>query len=220
MSFDRFAGRYTSILDRSVGSGGADYFATIKASYLAALLPEGRPAKILDYGCGVGLVSSQLAHAVPDAVLHGFDPSAESIAQVPEQLRARGRFSANLDELDRDYDLIFVANVMHHIPPPERPGVVGELARRLAPAGRLTVIEHNPLNPATRLVVARCPLDEDAILLPRRETERHLRNAGLQVARHDYITFFPRRLSLLRPLEARLGWLPLGAQYAVVATRA
>lgn len=220
MSFDRFADRYTEILDKSVAfSGGADYFSTLKARYLAALLPAGAAAKLLDYGCGVGLVTQQLARLLPAATLHGFDPSTESLARIPDDVQRRGRFTAEPAALDADYDLIFVANVLHHVPPSDRPALVDDLARRLAPGGHLVVIEHNPLNPATRYIVATCPLDEDAILLPPRETERHLARAGLALARRDYIAFFPRALAALSPLEPRLGWLPLGAQYAVVARR-
>jgi hypothetical protein len=32
--------------------------------------------------------------------------------------------------------------------------------------------------------------------------------------------FFPRALSLLRPMEDALSWLPFGAQYAVPARKA
>lgn len=223
MSFDRFADRYTDILDNSVAfSGdGSDYFASIKARYLANLLgaTSSFAGKILDFGCGIGLVSTQLAALLPRATLCGFDPSTESLARVPEATRARGAFVDDAKALDADFDVAFVANVLHHVPVADRPGAVSLLASRLRPGGKLVVFEHNPLNVATRVVVATCALDHDAVLLPRRETERHLRNAGLRVARHDYITFFPKLLAPLRPLEKHIGWLPLGAQYAVVGEK-
>lgn len=218
MSFDRFAGSYEQILDASTGEGAA-WFALLKARYLSALVPRGFGGKVLDFGCGVGLVSRALADELPAARLHGYDPSADSVARVPDSLRARGRFSSTLAELDHDYELVLLANVLHHIPPAERGAALAEIAGRLAPRGRLVVFEHNRWNPATRLVVATCPLDEDAVLLPRRETRRRLGEAGLVVERSDYVTFFPRRLAALHALEARLSWLPLGAQYAVVARK-
>jgi hypothetical protein len=46
-----------------------------------------------------------------------------------------------------------------------------------------------------------------------------LATAGLRDVRLDYIVFFPRILAALRPLEPRLGWLPLGAQVLVTGTR-
>jgi hypothetical protein len=105
--------------------------------------------------------------------------------------------------------------VFHHIPPGERACWVSELRRVIRPGGALFVFEHNPLNPLTRKVVNDCPFDEDAILLPRRETTTLLRDAGFEDVAADYIVFFPQALAVLRPLERRLAWLPAGAQYAV-----
>lgn len=218
MSFDRFAERYQEIVDASTGDASA-YFAQLKASYLATLVTRGFSGKVLDFGCGIGLVSRALAHALPDAQLHGFDPSSDSVARVPAELQVRGRFVTDLAALDEDYGVAVLANVLHHIRPAERAAAITEIVGRLAPGGRVVVFEHNRWNPATRWVVATCPLDADAVLLPRREARRHLISAGLAVERSDYVTFFPRRLAALQPLEARLSWLPLGAQYAVVGRK-
>ena len=79
--------------------------------------------------------------------------------------------------------------------------------------------EHNPWNPLTRLVVARCEFDHDAILLTAAEAGRRLRAAGLATMRARYILFFPWRGALWRRLERRLTALPLGAQYFVHAVR-
>lgn len=217
MSFDRFAHRYEEIVDAGTGDGA--YFAALKAAYLAEQVSRDFSGKVLDFGCGVGLVSRSLAQALPRAELHGFDPSADSVARVPAELRARGRFVSRVAELERDYGLAVLANVLHHIPPGERGPALSEVVERLAPGGRLVVFEHNRWNPATRLVVATCPLDDDAILLPRRETRRRLQEAGLAIERSDFVTFFPKRLAALQPLEAHLSWLPLGAQYAVVGRK-
>jgi len=213
--FDKFAHRYRQILDASVGED-SEYFAEAKARYLARLLPAGFDGKLLDYGCGVGLVAAQLATWFPNAELHGYDVSSESIAEVPEPLTRKGRFTADGEALDADYDLVLIANVLHHIRPVDRQARIDDLAARLGPGGRLVIVEHNPLNPATRWVVAHCPLDEDAVLLGRRESVRLIERAGLGPARVDYIVFFPRALSALRNVEPHLRWLPLGAQYAVV----
>jgi hypothetical protein len=79
----------------------------------------------------------------------------------------------------------------------------------------VTILEHNPLNPATRLVVSRCEFDEDAILLGRRESERLLTDAGLAPAETAYILFFPFR----NDFERHLSRLPMGAQYYVASSR-
>ena len=218
--FDQFASNYKSVLDRSVALGGeaSEYFTAYKAAYIDRLLGEA-PAKILDFGCGVGALSAELAQRRPQDAIHGYDVSALSLDQVAPALRERGVFTDRLDELHRDYGLIVLSNVMHHIPVDARPATIMDLAARLAVGGRLLVIEHNPFNPLTRWVVAHCEFDDDAVLLWPRETGAYLAAAGLRDPRRDYMLFFPKALSALRRFEASLRWCPLGAQYAFSACR-
>lgn len=220
--FDQFAGRYSDVLDRDVGLSGESgaYFAEYKARYLRDLVV--RPdfsGTLLDFGCGVGLLSRFLKSYLPAATVHGFDASVESIRNIDSSLRATGVFTTDPNELAPEYDVIVLANVLHHVAPLRRSDIVHSLCRRLARDGRLVVFEHNPLNPVTVWVVKQSPLDEDAILLPRQETLAHLSGAGLRVVRHSYIVFFPRLLAWCRPIERFLAWCPLGAQYAVVAEK-
>lgn len=219
--FDAFAATYEESLDASIGITGEsfDYFARYKAEYIARNVLSAGPAKILDYGCGVGLLSRHLRDLMLGKRVDGFDPSVESIARVSAELRSEGIFTSDLDEIGRDYDAIAIANVLHHVRPPERQELIDGVASRLVPGGKLVIFEHNPMNPLTRRVVSQCVFDEDAILLPQRETRRYFRAEKFRV-RRDYIVFFPRFLSWLRPLEPSLAWCPLGAQYAVVATKA
>ena len=219
--FDDYADDYNRLLERGVAlSGeGAGYFADYKARYLAERVAEKETVKILDYGCGVGNVSQALGRFMGEAVVHGYDPSPESLRQIPEDLVRRGRFSDDLNALDEDYDIILMAGVLHHIDPPGRAGTLSAATARLAPGGSLVVFEHNPSNPLTRRVVDACPFDANAILLPVPEAERLLRTAHLISLRKDYIVFFPRALSILRPLERYLGWCLLGAQYAMIGRK-
>lgn len=219
--FDKYAADYKEILDRSVlDSDGSEYFYEHKAGYIRRLLGAGEfRGKILDFGCGPGLLSAHLRETLPSATLHGFDPAAESLKAVPSEVRAGGVYTSTKDELHSDYDLITVINVLHHVPVAERQELVDDLARRLVPGGKLLVVEHNPLNPATRWVVAHCVFDEDAILLWRREVLALLSKAGLKRSRSEYVLFFPRLFGWLQPVERLLGWLPMGAQFAAVFER-
>lgn len=217
--FDKFAGDYGKVLDRSVELAGESsaYFIEYKADYVAQILGSPAPAKILDFGCGVGLLSHALATQRPQDTIHGFDVSAESLNQLPTGLGNRGLFTTNLGELHRDYDLVVVSNVLHHIPPDRRQATIADLATRLSHSGRLLVIEHNPLNPLTRWVVSHCPFDDDAILLRPREVKGYCSSAGLHNFRNEYIVFFPKMLARLRRFERQLAWCPAGAQYALTA---
>ncbi len=220
MDFNQFAHKYDDELDQCLkSSGAAEYFADHKALWLTRYLSSGFSGKILDFGCGVGGLSGRLASYFPDATLHGFDVSEDSIQNVPDHLKRRGLFTSEFDSLDNDYQLIVVVNVLHHIEPSDRPENLKNLVSRLSRSGRLIVFEHNPRNPFTRRVVQSCVFDKDAVLLPLSEVSERFTNAGLQIVRRAYIVFFPRSLRVLRPIENYLSWCGLGAQYVVVGAR-
>ena len=79
------------------------------------------------------------------------------------------------------------------------------------------LFEHNPWNPLTRHAVATCPFDVNAVLISAPEMRRRFRAAGFTDVDLKWTLFFPAFAAPLRPLEAGLGWLPLGAQYRLVA---
>lgn len=220
--FDEFADSYQALLDKSIAITGesGDYFAAIKARYAASVLGAEFAGSLLDFGCGIGLLSRALAKQFPTAQRDGFDLSRQSIAAIDPALARSGLFTSDEHDLRAEYDAIIVANVMHHVPVAERRTVVQSLANRLSPAGRLFIFEHNPANPLTRRAVDRCEFDADAVLLPSREARGYFAPAGMTVVQRDYIVFFPRGLKALRWLEPRLTWCPLGAQYVVVGKRA
>ena len=115
------------------------------------------------------------------------------------------------------FDLVFTACVFHHIPAEDHIRLLSEIRRTLTPQGRFVLFEHNPWNPATRHAVATCPFDANAVLISAPEMRRRLRAAGFADVRLRWTLFFPAFVSALRPLERWLGWLPLGAQYCLVA---
>ena len=219
--FDQYSGNYRELLDRSVRISGetGEYFAAYKARYVAAHVAPRPDCRLLDYGCGTGLVASQLRKVLPAAKVDGYDVSRESLAQVAPELRAQGAFVTSTSELTPGYDVVMMANVLHHILPAERHEHIGAVKGMLTAAGRLIIFEHNPLNPLTRQAVASCPVDENAILLPAYETMDYLRRSCFEDISLSYIVFFPHVLRWLRPLEGALEWCPLGAQYAVCGIR-
>jgi len=221
MQFDQFAEHYKQVLDETVAFSGDDsaYFAEYKARYLARRFTRAFSGRVLDFGCGVGLLSESLKQHMPAIQLDGFDPSQDSLSHISPTLTAQGRFTCDPDQLGPNYDLIVMANVMHHIPPKQRQATISQLAERLNRKGTLAVFEHNPANPATRWVVEHCPFDHDAILLRLREMLTYLAGAQLHTVARDYIVFMPRSLAWLRRVEPALAWLPLGAQYVVLGEK-
>jgi len=224
--FDQYARRYEDLHRENISASGEDpeYFAAYKAKVLADWFGKRRhdELRILDFGCGIGGSTPHLRSAFPSASIKGVDPSAESIRIARDTHSDKAEFGvvdgASLELPDAYFDVVFVACVFHHIPPPERAQWMKEIRRVLKPGGHAFIFEHNVLNPLTVKAVKDCPFDEDAILLPRGELLSLTRDAGFGSNQARYIVFFPRFLSFLRPAEPALGWLPLGAQYFVHAT--
>ena len=215
--FDQFADNYDQLHARNIRSTGEapEYFAEYKVRCLERLGVE-RDAEVLDYGCGVGNLTRALVSRF--ARVHGFDPSSACVDRAAAQVPL-ATFHRHEEAIPSGvFDAIVVANVLHHVVPARRAGLVESLAPRLKPGGRLFVFEHNPYNPLTRRAVSTCEFDTDAILLGPREVRRLLQAASLDPVRQEYIVFFPHQLAGLRFLEPRLSWLPLGAQTLTVGT--
>ncbi|MBL8606701.1 MAG: class I SAM-dependent methyltransferase [Myxococcales bacterium] len=217
--FDRHATGYDSMHQASIRASGEDpaYFARYKRDCLLRVLGGGGGGPLLDFGCGIGNLTTELVGAF--AEVEGYDPSSECVKIARERAPAC-TFHDDVDAIPRSrYRAVVVANVLHHVKPVDRPALVAKAAATLAPGGKLVVFEHNPLNPVTRRAVAACPFDDDAELLYPWTVTRLLRGAGLAEVDLSFIVFFPRPLARLRPLEPRLRRLPAGAQVMAVATR-
>jgi SAM-dependent methyltransferase len=117
------------------------------------------------------------------------------------------------------FDVVFSACVFRHIAHEEHAMWLRELHRITKPGGLIAIFEHNPLNPLTVHAVNTCPFDVNAKLLFASNLAQRLAEAGWASPRIRYNLFFPRRLALLRPIEDKLGWLPLGAQYVALARK-
>ena len=225
--FDSEANSYEASVDGSISFSGsnASDFARRKARQLLDVCNRqcGDPSElsVLDAGCGVGLTDEYLVDHVRE--LHGVDISARAVEYAARrnpgaryQLSDSGPFPFD----DGTFDAAFAACVFHHIPPVERRSFAMELRRVVRPHGMVMVFEHNPFNPLTRLAVARCEFDDDAILLRRRALRDLLASAGLRPRESRYVVFFPRGGTRVETAERWLGRVPLGAQYYVAAANA
>lgn len=219
--FDRFGGRYTEVIERSIGFGGRDhdFYLAVKAQLLVDLLRRrlGDPGRlsVLDVGCGEGLFDRHLSEV---GRLEGVDVS-EAMVAAARKLNPERTYSTvdggRLLHAGGTFDAAFAVSVVHHVPPGERDSFVAELARVVRPGGLIVLFEHNPLNPLTRLAVARCEFDQGAELLGLRGSRRLLRRAGVEPVEQGYFLFVPWRA---RRLERALSRVPLGAQYYVAGT--
>jgi len=215
--FDRFADSYDQTLKAALPAGLDEdqYFARYKIDFLSRATRQRAVASVLDFGCGAGRSLAYLVAAFPQAVVAGYDPSAESIRLAAERVPAAKVTDDWAAASQRRFDLVLGANVFHHVPRADISPWLRRCGEALAPGGSLFIFEHNPWNPATRYVFERCPFDSDAKMIPRRELVDLGKQAGLEVKASSYTLFFPKPLKVFRPIERWLGWLPLGAQYCV-----
>jgi len=121
---------------------------------------------------------------------------------------------------DGSFDLVTAVCVYHHVPVADRPSLTQEIQRVLKPGGIFCMIEHNPRNPVTRLIVSRTPVDADAILLEAAEARGLAAGAGLLPVEHSYLLYFPQTLyRYVGWMEGMLTKLPFGGQYALFSQR-
>ena len=218
--FDTYHDNYIETVQDSIGFSGLDhsFFQVSKALQLQDLVKNHfgslKQARLLDVGCGVGALHPYITPLFSE--IHGVDVSAESIRKAktthPENIYMYydGR---KLPFEDNSFDMALAVCVMHHVPKVDWENFLSEQSRVVRSGGLICLIEHNPINPATRLSVARCPFDKDAILIGARQMRCRLRNAGLKDVKSNFFVFLPSNKTVFRKFERILRRVPLGAQY-------
>jgi SAM-dependent methyltransferase len=226
--FDRYAQSYEDLVhdpirDRFSG-GGSEFFHVRKRDlirdYFDRCSQDTRSLSYLDVGCGQGELLKLLRDDFGKVC--GCDPSNGMISTG--ELKAQG-IDARLQPEngpipfdDNQFDFITTVCVYHHVPPEHRQSLTAEVCRVLKPGGVFAIIEHNPYNPITKLLVSRIPVDADAILLRPIESRHLLERQGLVIESQEYFLYLPQ--SLYRHvsfLETALSSMPLGGQYAIFA---
>lgn len=223
--FDAYSQNYDEVLNAAIRISGEtrQYFARGRLAWLARRLATRRasPARVLDFGCGTGAAVGLFFELLGAESVCGVDVSAASL-EVARRATAdsRARFvHADDYQPSGEVDLAFCNGVFHHIAPRERASTLEHIYRALAPGGWFAFWENNPWNPGAVYCMRRNPFDREAHMISPAHAPRLLRSAGFEVAETTYAFFFPRALRSLRRLEARLHWLPFGAQYMVLARK-
>jgi SAM-dependent methyltransferase len=221
--FDAYDASYGAAVQSSIDFSGLphDFFMQAKAERLGDAMRErlgvAHAGHLLDVGCGVGTLHPYLAGLFDK--ISGVDVSAPCIAEAarrcPNNSYAAAAPGAPLP--GDGYDMTLAVCTLHHVPPNDWAPFVAEMVRVARPGGLVCIIEHNPLNPLTRLAVHRCPFDDDAVLLRAGRTEALLKSAGARNIQTRFFLLLPTKMRLARRLEALLGAAPFGAQYLTIA---
>jgi SAM-dependent methyltransferase len=110
-----------------------------------------RPLRVLDAGCGTGLLIAQLVPLIPHAEWYGVDESQEMLSQAAlilqghphmhlVQASLRGGVTAGLPYQPASFALITCTNTFHYL---EDPGaVLLGLKQLLAPLGQLVIEDY------------------------------------------------------------------------------
>jgi ubiquinone/menaquinone biosynthesis C-methylase UbiE len=150
----------------------------------AALQPGER---VLDVGCGTGVVTCLAAEAVgPAGVAIGIDPAFRMIAMARQNARlteSRAAFKlATIEHLpfeDSSFDIAVASLMLHHLPSDLKTEGLREVYRVLKPGGRLLVIDlDRPANALWWLVIWPLLLMPTAAANVRGHIPDHLRQAG------------------------------------------
>jgi ubiquinone/menaquinone biosynthesis C-methylase UbiE len=99
--------------------------------------------RLLDVGCGTGVLLHRLSRQSPDARLSGVDPVPEMLAvarrRLPPEVELREGWAERLPFESGQFDVVVSSNVFHYIRQPA--AALREMSRVLRPGGRLLITD-------------------------------------------------------------------------------
>jgi SAM-dependent methyltransferase len=223
--FEKYAHNYEELLRDPMRDGfarnGEFYHRrkwTLIAEFLASHAISPGQLAWLDVGCGKGeLLSYGRSHF---GHVEGCDPSREMSADAGGIEVRLQEAPAALPFPNASFDFATAVCVYHHVEDLNRLPLTREIHRILRPNGIFCIIEHNPFNPITRLIVSRSPIDVDAHLLSARLARSYTNKAGLRHVESQYFLYLPERYyDKVGGLERMVKNVPLGGQYAIFARK-
>lgn len=230
--FDKYADNYDEGHVKAVSISGfkPDYFHEYKLKEVLQYLKKNKltnkKLKFLDFGCGIGISVKYIKKYLPNAFVYGVDVSKEEIRVAKNNSKALknvkfSHFDGHNIPFNVKFDVIFVANVFHHIKRGQQQKVMKKIFERLAKNGYFFIFEHNPLNPLTQWIYYKndYKFDKNSNLLSPMRTRKLLKNVGLSNSEVKFTIFFPRMFESLIKYEKYLLKVPFGAHYYFVAKK-
>lgn len=161
--WDEFAAGWDEALGTRIYAEGA-YRSLLDVLDACGLTLDG--ARVLDFGCGTGLLTEFLAHRVGSVVGVDTSPAMRSVLASKIAARRWQNVTVHDDLPDGEYDLVVCSSVLGFVD--DYPGRVARLAALLAPGGLLVQWDW-----------ARDPADPDGGGLDEAEMRQALESAGL-----------------------------------------
>jgi len=158
------------------------YARRIQAMYGAEIF-AGKPIRWLDIGAGFGELVEALATVLPPgSEIAGIEPMARKVASA----RSRGLAvsDADLDSIDRDYDVVSIVNILSHLPDPD--AFIARVARLVRPGGSLYLVTGNGGDLDSRTEYPdRLDLPDHLLFAGEAHIEGFLKRHGLVVEERD-----------------------------------
>lgn len=213
------------------------YYVKVKSLHLLRKAEElyGNTKNLIciDLGCG----SAETTEYFQDKFSHifGCDYSSGMIEYAAKKNLKNATFKLCQSEklpFDADsIDIVLMYGLIHHIDTGEKiVQTFNEVNRVLKKGGMVAVYDFNPLNPLSRYLVKTCSVDAGVnldgykkLLFPTTffswELIAILKSAGFEIAKHEYLLFFPKILSPLVFLERFLAKVPFGGMYSIIGIK-
>jgi len=123
--------------------------ASLKVADVIARLKLEPTDVVADLGAGTGPFIAPFAKAVPSGTVYAVEVDGGFFPLIDEKVRAAGVSNVRTvlgvytdPKLPAPVDVAFMHDVLHHIS--DRPAYLKTLAKYVAPAGRIVVIDYNP----------------------------------------------------------------------------
>lgn len=169
-------------------------WATCPFPAIAAQIPLA--GRVLEVGCGHGLLSLYLALTAPELAVHGIDVDDAKLAQAQEAA-TRAALACSFERVKADHlpegpwDAIAIVDVLYLLPAADQVGLLARCAEALAPGGTLVVKEMalsprwkagwNSAQETAAVRILRITEGSELTFLPPAELAATMAGAGLEV---------------------------------------
>ena len=229
--FDNHAKTYKSDICAALGplSGKYSWALRRKVQIVEKLLvqhivPESGRSKVLDVGCGIGLMHAMFSTKVD---VTGIDVSQASLDVANDALEATSHADGGskcersyrlydgrtIPYADRTFDVVFASCVFHHLHKTQHLELLKEMLRVTKRGGIILIFEHNPLHPITQLIFRTNEFDKGENMISHWQLRSTIREASGKEPTTRGLLYTPFESKIFQRLETLLERIIASAQY-------